>query len=267
MNGKITHNLMAGLIFLSFILFSSTIMAAEDITPTVHQHSHESERQQGELVMSKLADNVYLHQSYMNVGNFGLVESNGLVVVQNKQAYIVDTPWTDTDTAQLLDWINQQGFEAIASISTHSHQDRTGGIGYLNQHGVKTVVSETTQHILILADLKAAQETFDTHEYSLVPGLVEVFDIGAGHTRDNLVVWLPQQKILFGGCLVKSLETKTMGYTLESDMQAWPLTVKQVMHQFSDAEMVVPGHGKVGDMSLLNHTIELIEQHQNQQQH
>jgi glyoxylase-like metal-dependent hydrolase (beta-lactamase superfamily II) len=88
--------------------------------------------------------------------------------------------------------------------------------------------------------------------------LVEVYDLGAGHTEDNLVVWLPAQKILFGGCLIKSLNSSVLGYTAEADMQAWPLTVAKVQAQFPQMKMVVPGHGKVGDKALLTHTIALL---------
>lgn len=213
---------------------------------------------EGQLTVSKLADGVYLHHSYMNVSNFGLVEANGLVVVEDKQAYIIDTPWTDSDTAKLLDWIAQQGFTPVASISTHSHQDRAGGIGYLNSQGIATTVSETTQKILAKNAKPIAKNTFGGTQYIMKTNLVEVYDLGAGHTEDNLVVWLPAQKILFGGCLIKSLNSSVLGYTAEAEMQAWPLTVAKVQAQFPQVKMVVPGHGKVGDKALLTHTIALL---------
>ncbi|WP_351078022.1 DIM/SIM/IMP family subclass B1 metallo-beta-lactamase [Shewanella sp. CAL98-MNA-CIBAN-0140] len=213
---------------------------------------------EGQLSVSKLADGVYLHHSYMNVSNFGLVEANGLIVVQDKQAFIIDTPWTDSDTAKLIDWITLKGFTPVASISTHSHQDRAGGIGYLNSQDISTTVSETTQQILAKNDQPIAKNTFAEKQYIMQTDLVEVYNLGAGHTLDNLVVWLPTQQILFGGCLIKSLNATTLGYTGEADMQAWPLTVAKVQAQFPQVKMVVPGHGEIGDKSLLNHTIALL---------
>jgi glyoxylase-like metal-dependent hydrolase (beta-lactamase superfamily II) len=213
----------------------------------------------GQLSISKLADGVYLHHSYKNVSNFGLVEANGLVVIKDKQAFIIDTPWTDSDTKKLVDWITQQGFTPAASISTHSHQDRAGGIGYLNRQGITTTVSETTQQILAKNDKPTAKSTFAGMQYILKTDLVEVYDLGAGHTKDNLVVWLPTQQILFGGCLIKSLNSSTLGYTGEADMQQWPLTIAKVQAQFPQVKIVVPGHGKVGDKALLEHTIELLK--------
>ncbi|UJF22928.1 subclass B1 metallo-beta-lactamase [Shewanella sp. OMA3-2] len=209
-------------------------------TETVTQTRSGSTSQQGEFVIAKIADGVYLHHSYLTVTDFGLVEANGLVVVQDKQAYIIDTPWTDSDTALLLQWITQQGFTPVSSISTHSHQDRAGGIGYLNNHGVQTIVSDRTQDILAVNNKPQASMAFKGSRYTIKSDLIEIYDLGAGHTKDNLVVWLPKQQMLFGGCLIKSLDSKTMGYIGEADMQAWPTTINKISQQFPNINLVIP---------------------------
>jgi glyoxylase-like metal-dependent hydrolase (beta-lactamase superfamily II) len=210
-------------------------------TETVTQTRSNSTSQPGEFAISEIADGVYLHHSYLNV--------------------IIDTPWTDSDTALLLEWITKQGFTPVSSISTHSHQDRAGGIGYLNNHGVQTIVSDRTQDILAVTNKPQASMAFEGNSYTAKSDLIEVYDLGAGHTKDNLVVWLPKQQMLFGGCLIKSLGSKTMGYIGEADMQAWPTTINKVNQQFPNINLVIPGHGASGDASLLRHTIDLIEQY------
>ena len=243
---------------------SLSIPITGSVTQTVtgSDLSHDTHQQ---LIVTQIAEGVYQHSSFLNVTNFGLVDANGLIVVQNKQAYIIDTPWTDNDTATLLEWIKQQGFTAVASISTHSHQDRAGGIGYLNSQGINTIVSENTQTILAETDKPQAQNIFKGQHYSMHTDLIEVYDMGAGHTKDNLVVWLPKQKILFGGCLIKSLSSNSMGYIAEADMQAWPLTMEKIIQEFPHINQVIPGHGALGDSALLNHTINLIEKYNSQQ--
>ncbi|QIR15377.1 subclass B1 metallo-beta-lactamase [Shewanella aestuarii] len=243
-------------------IFSANAQEAIDLTQVDNtlEHPH----QQGQLEITAIGDGVYLHKSYLNIGSWGLVVANGLVVVDNNQAYIIDTPWTDTDTAQLVSWIKKQGYTLIASISTHSHQDTSGGIGYLNGIGIKTVVSETTQQLLALSGQTTATSTFNTNHYELKTGLIEVDFIGPGHTKDNLVVWLPKQQILFAGCLVKSLDNQSMGYIKESDLTQWPLTLEQLKRQFNQAKILVPGHGTPGDMTLVDHSIKLIKTHNNQ---
>ena len=72
-------------------------------------------------------------------------------------------------------------------------------------------------------------------------------------------MWLPQSKILFGGCLVKSLQSKTLGYTGDASIEQWPHSVEKVHLKYSEAKLVVPGHGKYGDIQLLEHTKKLAE--------
>lgn len=37
----------------------------------------------------------------------------------------------------------------------------------------------------------------------------------------------------------------------------WPLSIQKVINRYPDVKLVVPGHGKVGDISLLTHTQKL----------
>ena len=50
----------------------------------------------------------------------------------------------------------------------------------------------------------------------------EVFYPGAGHTQDNLVVWIPEAKLLFGGCLIKEERARHIGNVTDADLQGWP---------------------------------------------
>jgi metallo-beta-lactamase class B len=73
------------------------------------------------------------------------------------------------------------------------------------------------------------------------------------------VAWLPRQKILFGGCLVKAAKDKSLGYIKDADLGEWPKTIVRVENEFQDATMIIPGHGDVGGKDLLLHTIELLQ--------
>ena len=58
---------------------------------------------------------------------------------------LIDSPWDTTQVKPLLDSIyKRHNKKVILCISTHSHDDRTGGINYLNRLGVKTYCSKTT---------------------------------------------------------------------------------------------------------------------------
>ncbi|MCL1066681.1 subclass B1 metallo-beta-lactamase [Shewanella olleyana] len=215
----------------------------------------------GELTITPLSETLFVHESFMQTQQYGFVGSNGLILVDANKAYLIDTPWSETDTEKLVEWIKQQGFSLEASVSTHSHDDRTAGIDYLNRIGVATYASEHTNKLLEQAGKATANHSFKEGQFDFVEDKIEVHFVGAGHTVDNLVVWFPQSKLLYGGCLVKSLGSKSLGYYGEADLDAWPKSISNLQTQFSQSVQVLPGHGKMGDQQLLSHTIWLLEQH------
>lgn len=90
------------------------------------------------LKVEKIEDSIYLHTSFEKITGWGIVASNGLVVLDDKDAYIIDTPISTEDTGALVKWIRGQGFILKGSISTHFHGDSTAGIPYLNSVPIPT---------------------------------------------------------------------------------------------------------------------------------
>lgn len=211
------------------------------------------------LVIERIQEGVYLHKSFSHVDGFGLVSSNGLVAVDGGKAFIIDTPWSERDTAKLVQWVKGKDYELLGSISTHSHEDRTAGIRWLNDHAIATYASALTNELLKKEDKELATISFEENELLPADGLIEAFYPGGGHTIDNLVVWLPKSKILFGGCLVRNLAAKSLGYTGEAHIEQWSNSVEKVLLRYPQATLVVPGHGKPGDVQLLKHTKKLAE--------
>ena len=209
------------------------------------------------LSVEEIEKDVFLHKSYSQVDGFGLVSSNGLVIIDNKKAFIIDTPWSEKDTVKLVQWIDDKNLDLIGSISTHSHEDRTAGIKWLNARSIPTYASALTNELLKKDNKELAAKSFEGSEMLLAGGLIEAFYPGGGHTIDNIVVWLPKSQILFGGCFVRSVEATGLGYTGEADIKNWSSSVEKVLSRYPEIKMVVPGHGKMGGISLLNHTKKL----------
>lgn len=72
-------------------------------------------------------------------------------------------------------------------------------------------------------------------------------------------MWIPEEKILFGGCMLKALGWKGLGYLGDAVVEEWPKTLKKVLEAFPDARIVIPGHGDRGDLGLIHHTLRLLE--------
>ena len=81
---------------------------------------------------------------------------------------------------------------------------------------------------------------------------------GEGHTKDNVVAYYPAEKAMFGGCLIKELNA-TKGYLGDANVQAWSATVEKVKNTYPDVKIIIPGHGRVGGVELLDYTIKLFK--------
>ncbi|HOZ15061.1 MAG TPA: hypothetical protein PK784_09755 [Tenuifilaceae bacterium] len=43
---------------------------------------------------------------------------------------------------------------------------------------------------------------------------------------DNIVVWIPLEKILFSGCMAKSTNSTNLGNTVDGDLKAYSITIQ-----------------------------------------
>ena len=146
----------------------------------------------------------------------------------------------------------------VRCSASHFHDDRASGFGYLNAAGIDTVASVMTNRLLLDTGKETATSVF-SKSLSLLPGAVEVFYPGPGHSPDNVVVWLPQQRILFGGCLLKSMTSRTLGNLDDALVDQWQATLATLSARFPTVRVVIPGHGDAGGPELIKHTASLVE--------
>lgn len=214
-----------------------------------------------ELQVSKLSNNVYLYTSYLETQEFGKVGANGLIIVKNDKALLIDTPWNNSQTEILDQWVQDSLHATVNTlVATHWHDDCMGGLEYLQSKGVNSYANAMTIEISEEKGLPIPQHGFvDSLEIDFEQIPVECYFMGAGHSSDNIVVWLPTQDILFGGCCIKDLSSVNLGNLADADTQAWPSTITRISHKFSNVKIIVPGHGGAGDNQLIQHTMELLE--------
>ncbi|MCW7493904.1 subclass B1 metallo-beta-lactamase [Leptospira sp. 2 VSF19] len=231
---------------------SSSISSIQQNPSLASKHSQH-------LEWIKIKETVWIHRSF---GEFqGQVYSaNGLVVLSNKGAVVIDTPWTESQTEELFSEIKTKfQKEILFLLVTHAHDDRMAGVPLFHKRNIPVYSTALTAKLAKERGLGKTNPILDI-QTRLPAGnqSVEVFYPGQGHSADNIVVWLPETHILFGGCLVKALDAKDLGNVKEADLNEWPNSVKRVLSRYTDAEVVVPGHGDWGKLDLLRHTIRLL---------
>ena len=207
----------------------------------------------------KISANAYMHVSYSYLPSYGRVASNGLVFINGNEAFLFDTPMTDSLTMELVSFLRDSMKLKIAGfVPNHWHGDCIGGLRYLQAQKIKSYANQMTIDIARSKDLPVPDQGFKD-SIELHPGnkVIKCYYLGAAHSLDNIVVWIPSEKILFPGCMVKSLNSKNLGNTADGDLTAYPKTIDAVIRKFPTAKIVVPGHGPYGGLELLTHTKEL----------
>ena len=213
-----------------------------------------------DIELIRLSPKAYLHVSVTEMAGFGKVSSNGLILVDNGQAFLFDTPATNEQTKTLIAFISNSLNATVAVfVPNHWHNDCMGGLEYLNQLGVKSYAHEKTVEIAKREDLPLPEQKFrDFLSLKLNNTEFDCYYLGSGHSSDNIVVWIPSEKILFPGCMVKDIHSKTLGNLSEANVEEWLKTIQKVIDKFPTAEIVIPGHGQVGGKELLTHTLKLL---------
>lgn len=219
----------------------------------------ESIRVSDDITLQSIAPGVWVHTTYFDVPDYGRTGANGLVIVNGGEAALIDLPWTDEQTAALFDWVAQNVSATVkVVVPTHFHRDCMGGLKEAHRRGAVSYGLDKTIALAREDHLPVPQCPF-TFRTAVRCGttIVLVTYFGSGHTADNVVAWLPKQQILFGGCLIKSLDAPSLGNTSDGDLTAYPTTLKRVKAAHPNARIVVPGHGDWGGPELIDHTLKL----------
>ncbi len=212
--------------------------------------------------------------------------SNSLVaVMENSDILIIDTPYTPEAAGAVLEWIDKMfGKRKIIAINTHFHVDRLGGNAALVKRNIPVYSSELTpaaiktrgEDSIKLTESWVTDESmkmyyhnfkyvYPTKIFDSKKGLTlnfgkeraEIRFLGAGHSVDNLFVFLPEKKLIFGGCAILPGNAKGNGNVSDGNVDEWKKTIRRI--DTTGYEIVVPGHGAVGGVELIAHTKEMLD--------
>lgn len=212
------------------------------------------------LIITQIAENSFQHTSYLQTNDFGNVPCNGLMVSNNNEAIVFDTPTTNETAEELINFIEKKlKCKIRAVVPTHFHNDCLAGLKAFHD---KKIVSYAYYKTISLAKADGLIEPQNSFTDSLLLQIGSAKTItkflGEGHTKDNVVAYFPKDKVMFGGCLIKELNA-TKGFLGDANVAHWSKTVEKVKQTFPAVQIVVPGHGKSGNKALLDYTIQLFK--------
>jgi metallo-beta-lactamase class B len=216
--------------------------------------------QSKDLVIIQISENSFKHISFLQTNDFGNVPCNGLIVRNNNEAIVFDTPTSNETSEELIKWIKESlHCKLNAIVPTHFHNDCLAGLKAFHQNEVPSYAYFKTIELAKENDFDLPKNSFSDSLYLKVgnQNIVAKF-FGEGHTRDNIVGYFPSEQVLFGGCLLKELDA-TKGYLGDANVADWSSTVEKIKKEYPNIKVIVPGHGEQGDSKLLDYTIQLFK--------
>ena len=184
-----------------------------------------------------------------------------MIVTNGGEALIFDTPSNDEDSGALIDWVESRlKCKVVGIVVTHFHNDCLGGLNEFHRRNIPSYASMRTITLAKTNQLTVPENGFE-EALELKVGDQKVVNayVGEGHTSDNIVSYFPKEQVLFGGCLIKEVGA-TKGFLGDANIQEWSKTVLKVKSKYGMARVIIPGHGKPGDVALLDYTIGLFQQ-------
>lgn len=220
-----------------------------------------------DLQLIHVKDSVFVHVSYVNSERYGRFSNNGMLLVRNGEAVMVDTPTSNDQTKTLCEYLKAiMSIEVKCFVAGHFHNDCIGGLEYLHSIGVKSLASQLTVDKCKEEGLPIPKIVF-TKEYDCLfhNTPIECRYWGGAHSFDNITVWLPNQHILFGGCMVKQVGSMGLGNLSDARVDEWDITLEKILYAYPNAINVIPGHGSLCDLQAITYTIKLVQKEQGSQ--
>ncbi|MEO9386912.1 subclass B2 metallo-beta-lactamase [Chromobacterium phragmitis] len=183
-------------------------------------------------------------------------KENSAVYVGAKHVTVVGATWTPDTARELADKIRAVTGKPITEvINPNYHTDRAGGNAYWKSIGARIVSTRQTAEAMrrgwndIVAftrqsfpDYPALPASLPDREYpgdfELQGGRVKAFHLGAAHTRDGIFVYFPEEKVLYGNCILK----RELGNLHEADLAEYPKTLDRLEQSGLDIDTIIAGH-------------------------
>ncbi|MYS89689.1 MBL fold metallo-hydrolase [Streptomyces sp. SID5464] len=215
--------------------------------------------------LEQVADGVF---AYLQPDGGWCVNNAGLVVADG-QAMLVDTAATEARARRLREAVaSVTGAAPTTIVNTHSHGDHTFGNFVFPEAAVIGHERARDEMLAARLHLTGLWPDVDWGDVQLVPPRivfpdrltlhlaerrVELLHLGPAHTSGDVVVWLPDSRVLFTGDIVMAGVTPFVPMGSVSGCLAALDALRGL-----EARVIVPGHGPVSGPEVLDDTAEYL---------
>jgi glyoxylase-like metal-dependent hydrolase (beta-lactamase superfamily II) len=203
--------------------------------------------------------------------------SNEGFVVGTRGVFVFDAQMTPDTAASAIAAIKQVTPKPIDTvIVSHADPDHVGGLPAF-PHGIEIIAQENTRAQIIASAADVANGgPYAAIYQKLVDGLLptkalsgtedltidgvraRLYYFGPVHSSGDLVLYLPAQKIVFGGDILLTSTGRFPVIHIGGSSLGWITAVKTILAL--DADVYVPGHGAIESKAKLEARLHDVEQ-------
>lgn len=210
---------------------------------------------------TRVSDRVYTYADAKNPSLANSFGSNAGIIIGDKGVLVVDALSSNKEAQRLISDIMKTTDKPIRYlVDTHSHFDHTLGNAALASMGAVIVAHENCGDNMKAAlpkvmanakaygmtegDAKAIKPSYPTTTFGsrmridLGGVTVELLCPAPSHTNDSILVYVPEERVVFAGDI---LFTDYYPYMGEADVDGWIKSLNELFRL--DVNKIIPGHG------------------------
>ncbi len=202
------------------------------------------------LVLTPLKGGVYVSEDYF------YAKENSVVYVGRDHVTVVGATWTPETASLLAAEIRKITAKPITEVIDTNHDlDRAGGNAYFRSIGARIISIALTRELLqkegeaSVIQTKAMlpgypdapivlPDTTYPSDFTLQGGAVCAIYLGPSHKPDDIFVYFPEEKVLYGGCVLKA----QLGNMDGADLVQYTKTLQKLKDLRLPIDAIVAGH-------------------------
>lgn len=231
--------------------------------------------------LKKITDSVYSYTDVKGATPQNSFGANAGIVIGKDFLVAVDSLMTAQEAKRFIKDIKKVSKKPVKFlINTHYHLDHSLGNSEFAKLGAVIIAQENDRQNMQKAgegmlqyakqmglsdqDLKGTRVAYPTLTFKervtldLVNNKIEVLFIGPSHTTGSVLVYVPQEKVLFTGDI---LFTDFHPFLGEANIEGWIKVLDYIMAM--DVDKIIPGHGPVSskkDVADLKNYLSVFDQ-------
>jgi metallo-beta-lactamase class B len=221
------------------------------------------------LVLTRLTERLYISEDYY------YVKENSVAYVGDSYVTVIGATWTPQMARLLADEIAKITPKPIREVVDTNHDlDRVGGNAYFKSIGTRIVSIKMTRDLLKQEGERSVELTrhffpdypkidivlpdqIFASDFSLQENSILGIYLGPSHKSDDIFVYFPKEKVLYGGCVLK----EQLGNTDGADLIEYPKTLRKLKQLGLDIATIVAGHySPVHGPELIDQYLRLLAQ-------